>query len=69
MEFKDLPPNARIYCYNEGLKQIVCVNDKDFNARPNFNKVWLRLVYGRNIIKVEGDCDIDIITQYKLGLP
>ena len=45
------------------------INDNDFNARPNFNKFWLRLVYGRNIIKVEGDCDIDIITQYKLALP
>lgn len=69
MEFKDLPEGSHIYCYNEGLKQIVCINDNDFNARSNFNKFWLRLVYGRNIIKVEGDCDIDIITQYKLVLP
>lgn len=69
MEFKDLPKGSHIYCYNEGLKQIVCKNNEDYNARPNFNKTWLRLVYGNNLIKVEGDCDIDIIAQYKLALP
>lgn len=69
MEFNDLPAESHIYCYNDGLKQIVCKNDEDLNVRPNFNKVWLRLVYGKNLIKVEGDCDIDIIAQYKLALP
>lgn len=69
MEFKNLPKETHLYCYNEGLKEIVCKNDKDLNARPNFNKEWLRLRYGRNLIKVEGNCDIDILAQYKLAIP
>lgn len=69
MEFKDLPKGSHIYCFNDGLKQIVCVNDKDLNVRPYFNKVWTRMVYGKNLFKVEGNCDIDIIAQYKLALP
>ena len=69
MEFKGLPKNTHLYCYNDGMKQIVCKNDKDLNARPNFNKNWLRLVYGKNVIKVEGNCDIDILAQYKVAIP
>lgn len=69
MEFKDLPKETHLYCYNEGMKEIVCKNNKDLNARPNFNKTWLRLRYGRNLIKVEGNCDIDILAQYKIAIP
>lgn len=68
MEFKNIPKNSHVYCYNEGLKQIQCMDDKSLNLRPNFNKSWLRLRYGKNIIKIEGTCDIDIITQYKITM-
>lgn len=68
MEFAKLPTNTHLYCYNEDMKQIICENDSNFNARPHFNKQWLKLAYGKNVITITGDCDIDIITQDKIAL-
>ena len=68
MEFKSLPAGVEVMCYNEGLKQVVCVSDETINLRPNFNKQWLRLAYGRNVIKVTGNCTIDIFFQNKIAI-
>lgn len=68
MEFKSLPSAIEVMCYNEGLKQVVCLSDKTINLRPNFNKKWLRLAYGRNVIKVTGNCTIDIFFQNKVAI-
>lgn len=68
MEFTELPTNTHLYCYNEDMKQIVCKNDSNFNARPHFNKQWVKLLYGKNIITITGECDVDIITQDKIAL-
>lgn len=68
MQFTDLPTEGEFMCYNEGLKQVVCVTNKDFNVQPHFNKQWLRLAYGRNRITVYGQCHIDIFFQNKIAL-
>ena len=68
MQFTDLPTECEFMCYNEGLKQVVCVTNKDFNVQPHFNKQWLRLAYGRNRITVYGQCHIDIFFQNKIAL-
>lgn len=68
MEFWNLPPNHEFMCYNEGLKQVVCVTNGELNIQPLFNKKWLRLAYGRNVIRIEGACDIDIFFQNKIAI-
>lgn len=68
MEFWNLPPNHEFMCYNEGLKQVVCVTNGELNLQPLFNKKWLRLAYGRNVIRIEGTCDIDIFFQNKIAI-
>lgn len=68
MEFWNLPPNHEFMCYNEGLKQVVCVTNGELNMQPLFNKKWLRLAYGRNVIRIEGACDIDIFFQNKIAI-
>lgn len=68
MGFTSLPSGIEVMCYNEGLKQVVCVSDETINLRPNFNKQWLRLAYGRNVIKVTGNCTIDIFFQNKIAI-
>lgn len=68
MEFKNLPTASEFMCYNEGIKQVVSVTDKDLNVQPLFNKKWLRLAYGRNRIKVQGQCQMDIFFQNKIAI-
>ena len=69
MLFEGLAPSSHIYCYNEGLKQLSCVNNPSYNVRPYFNKQWLKLAYGRNIIRVSSpDANINIIGQSKIAI-
>lgn len=68
MEFWNLPPNHEFMCYNEGLKQVVCTTNKTLNTQPLFNKKWLRLAYGRNVIRIEGTVKIDIFFQNKIAI-
>lgn len=68
MSFNNLPSNCHVYCYNEGLKHIVDINNPDVNLRENFNKVWLKLAYGVNSITITGDCEISIINQNKIAI-
>lgn len=69
MRFEGLKPSTHAYCYNEGLKQLICVNDPAYNIRPTFNRVWLKLAYGRNCLKVRTvDAKINIIGQSKIAL-
>lgn len=68
MSFANIPRFTTVSCYNEGLKQIVCDNNPKLNLRPNFNKQWLRLAYGKNVIRVTGECEIDIFFQNKIAI-
>lgn len=68
MTFTDIPQNYEVIAYNEGMNQVRCVNDKTFNVNHKFNKQWLRLAYGRNIIRVVGNCEIDIFFQQKIAI-
>lgn len=68
MQFNSLPAGIEVMCYNEGLKQVVCLSNKSINLQPNFNKQWIRLGYGRNTIKITGNCTIDIFFQNKVAI-
>lgn len=68
MKFTDIPQGTTASCYNEGMKQIVCDNNPSLNLRPHFNKSWIRLAYGRNIIRIDGECEIDIFFQNKIAI-
>lgn len=68
MSFTNIPRGTTVSCYNEGMKQVVCDNNPDLNLQPHFNKKWLRLGYGRNVIKVTGECEIDIFFQNKIAI-
>lgn len=68
MAFTDVPSNTSVRCYNEGLKQIVCESDPGLNLRPKFNKTWIRLAYGRNVITVKGNCTVDLHFQNKIAI-
>lgn len=68
MVLSDLSSGLHIYCYNEDMKQLVCKSNPTLNLRPNFNKQWIKLVYGKNIIQVTGECDIDVISQDRIAL-
>lgn len=68
MSFTNLPKESHIMCYNDGLKSLVCMNDKEYNVRPQFNKKWLRLMYGKNLIRIDSECKIDISLQNRIAL-
>lgn len=68
MSFSNIPQNYEIMAYNEGMKQVRCMNDKTFNVNHRFNKNWLKLAYGRNIIRIVGQCEIDIFFQNKIAI-
>ena len=68
MKFTGLSKGITVSCHNEGLKQVVCDSDPTVNLRSNFNKNWLRLAYGRNVITVTGNCEIDIFFQNKIAI-
>lgn len=68
MEFSNLPKNCHVYCYNEGLKHIVDKTNPENNLRENFNKTWLKTMYGVNQFTIIGHCEINIINQNKIAI-
>ena len=66
--FNGLEPNEHIYVYNDGLKDVVSLKDNNRNIFNKFNKEWLKLKYGRNRLKIIGDCNIKFINQYPIAL-
>lgn len=69
MELKNLPSNCRhIYIYNDGVKHIENVDNKEQNIRGSFNKVFIHLAYGVNNITIKGQGTVRFISQGKLLL-
>lgn len=68
MKFTGLSKDEHVYCYNDGLKYLESKVDKTRILYENFNKKWLRLSYGKNRIRIKGDCQIKIITQCPIAL-
>lgn len=68
MTFNNLDENDVIYVFNDGIKDVVSKIDKSKNIFKKFNKQWIKLVYGKNKIKVTGNLKIKFITQYPIGL-
>lgn len=66
---ENLQPNEHLYIYGDEVRDIVSMVDKDRNLFPNFNKKWLKLVYGRNKIIIKAkSANIRIINQYPLAI-
>ena len=69
MELKNLPSECtHIYIYNEGVKHIENMDDKEQNLRPYFNKVFIHLAYGVNNITIQGQGIVRFISQGKVLL-
>ena len=68
MAFSGLKEGVEVYCYNEDLKQLQCTSDTSYNVRPKFNKQWLRLAKGRNVIQIRAkNAQVRIIGQSKVA--
>ena len=61
--FNDLEIGEKIYVHN-GRREIVSSLFK--NRFYNFNREWIRLVYGINYFEVEGDCSIEIKAKFPI---
>lgn len=68
MKFINLEPFSHIICYNDGLKQIVDVDNKNTNVVGKFNKKWLKLEPGINKIKISTIGSVTITSQFKMNL-
>ena len=69
LELKNLPNGCNhIYIYNEGVKHIENMDDKEQNLRPYFNKVFIHLAYGVNNITIQGQGIVRFISQGKVLL-
>lgn len=69
VEFNGLDKGEWVYVYNDGVKQIQSKIDNKKNLFGLFNKEWLKLVYGRNVLKVDCEkCKINVIYQNKIQL-
>lgn len=69
MTFTDLPVESHVYCYNEDLKQFLMKNNPSYNVRKHYKGNWLKLAYGRNLIRVKSkNCQIKLIAQSKIAL-
>lgn len=69
MELKDLPSGCtHIYVYNDGIKHIENMDNKDENIRGCFNKVFIHLAYGANNITLQGNGTVRFISQGKVLL-
>lgn len=66
--FDGLEFNEHIYVYNDGLKDLLSMKDKNRNIFNKFNKEWLKLNYGRNRLKIIGECNIKFINQHPIAL-
>ncbi|EGT3606896.1 hypothetical protein FKF97_10865 [Clostridium perfringens] len=68
MEFNNLEKGEKIKVYNDGLKDMLSLVDRSRNIFEKSNKYFIKLVYGRNRIRITGKCKIKFITQYPLAL-
>lgn len=69
IEFNGLEKQDNIYVYNDGVKQVISKLDATRNIFKLFNKEWLELTYGKNIIKIECEsCKFNLLWQNKIYL-
>lgn len=69
MEFDNLDDSCRhVYVYNEGIKHVISKTNPNVNMLPKFNRVFIRLAYGSNNIKIYGSGRVRFISQAKILL-
>lgn len=70
MSFEGLPKGSHIKCYNESMKQLLCVNDPNLNLRPFMkDKTWIRLAKGINRLRITSDsATVAIVGQSRIAL-
>lgn len=67
MVFKELDSTCRhVYVYNEGMKHPVSKTNPEVNLRNKFNRVFIHLAYGDNVIKIKGRGQVKFISQAKV---
>lgn len=70
MSFEGLEKGSHVQCYNEGMKQVICVNDPSMNLRKFMvDKKWLRLARGVNHLRITTEsAKVAIVGQSKIAL-
>lgn len=69
MEFTNLDESCRhVYVYNEGVKHAVSKTNPSVNMIPKFNRGFIHLTYGDNLIKITGSGRVRFISQAKVLL-
>lgn len=67
MKLTNLPKGCtHIYIYNDRVKHIENMDNKEQNLRGNFNKVFIHLGYGVNNLTISGNGVIRFLSQAKL---
>lgn len=67
MELKNIPSECKnIRIYNEGMEQIVDLDDPTRLLRSCFNKVFIHLVNGDNEVVIKGNGIVQFISQGKI---
>lgn len=69
VEFTNLDNNEHIYVYNDNMKQMVSKLDTKKNIYSKSNKEFLKLIYGKNKIKITCElAQVKLIYQNKMNL-
>lgn len=63
--FNNLSVGETVYVDN--AKKRIISDLPDTYRYDNFNENWLKLLYGRNILKITGDCEIQFRIQYPIA--
>lgn len=67
MTFKNLDHTCRhVYVYNDGMKHAISKTNPEVNLRNRFNRVFIRLAYGKNVIRIQGNGQVRFISQAKV---
>ena len=55
-----------LYVYNDGMKHAISKTNPEVNLRKKFNRVFIHLVYGKNVIRIRGNGQVRFISQAKV---
>jgi predicted phage tail component-like protein len=65
-KFTGLTPLEIVYTNNETRNIISSLESTDIYRYDNFNKNWLRLLCGENILKISGGCKVKVRNNFPL---
>lgn len=77
LTIRNLSDNGREFVFNnlnegetvyvDNAKKRIVSNLPNIYRYDNFNKHWLKLMYGKNLLEITGDCEIKFRLQYPIA--